>query len=126
MQKELQASKKKRAEETIPIDTTFTTVELQSFYQQISNIDAERHEGEDCRNSKKESQSSSFQLLDRTAMEAFVQKTFTKDWNWHSEKRHQKYLRWLLQKSASVLDHSERRYYKQLYEIFNSNEVTKS
>jgi hypothetical protein len=50
-------------------------------------------------------------------MEAFVQKTFTKDWNWHSEKRHQKYLRWLLQKSASVLDHSERRYYKQLYEF---------
>jgi hypothetical protein len=112
-QDELLLLKKKRKDIPLKTDTVFTSEDVSELSKMMSQLNAAPQNHDEA--SEVFQQQDVPPYLDKVAMEAFVQRTFTKDWKWHSEKRHQKYLQWLLQKSEAVSDVAEQKYYKQLH-----------
>ena len=114
LQDELLLLKKKRIDIPVKTDKDFTSEDLSELSHKMSLLNSAARSHDEVSGEFQE-QDGDPPYLDKVAMEAFVQRTFTKDWKWHSEKKHEKYLRWLLQKSEAVSDVAEQKYYKQLH-----------
>ena len=112
-QDELLLLGKKRNVIPMKTDTVFTIEDVSDLSQRMSLLSAAAQKNDEANGETL--QQNHPPHLDKGAMEAFVQKTFTKDWKWHSESRHQRFLQFLLRKSASVSDLAEKKYYKQLH-----------